>query len=500
MPATLVAKLAPSPARADQRTRTTRQGSPNDDAPDFKQALAEARPKAADADSAKPADRPSPDAVSAKPKSTGESKKSAQHQKTARKSEQSPDSQLTDPAADQSVAAEATIDPVAADSVMELASQAVIDSDIEADTELPVLPVSEEQPAVVVPADADADPSASAASHPVAQAPDLAVPVAQPVVTSDSAVATDSNTTTATATTKADSPAAQATSVAAPAQPADATAAAKSVVPAAAPQAPAADTPSATPQSFQSTANASADPLVAADADRNPSSGDRNSDGDASARHSAGPAQARAAAAAEAGDAAQPAGEFSMKPGDAADATAADKIVATTADPTARSNTSAVAEKPAPAPSPQQAFAQQNHERIVSSVRTQLLPNGGSMQIRLQPGNLGNMQISVRMVDGVMSASFQTSSDEATRLLSHSLSQLKTTLETQGIQVDRIQVTQAPREAQSAQDNPSGDPNRQNSSRQEQQQQAHEENQRRLILNRMWQRMAIGEDPLDLVA
>jgi len=156
-------------------------------------------------------------------------------------------------------------------------------------------------------------------------------------------------------------------------------------------------------------------------------------------------------------------------------------------------------DRPAVPPSPQHVFAQQNHEQIVSSVRTQLLPNGGTMQIRLQPGDLGSMQISVRMVDGVMSASFQTSTDEASRLLSHSLSQLKASLEAHGIQVDRIQVTQAPRETQASQDNQPQDGSRQNPSR-EQQQQAHEENQRRLILNRMWRRMATGQDPLDLVA
>ena len=83
-------------------------------------------------------------------------------------------------------------------------------------------------------------------------------------------------------------------------------------------------------------------------------------------------------------------------------------------------------------------------------MRGQLLPDGGTMHIRLDPPELGALQVSVHMQDGVMSASFQTSNDDATRLLSHSLGQLKHMLETQGVSVDKLHVTQTPRDQQSS--------------------------------------------------
>ena len=97
------------------------------------------------------------------------------------------------------------------------------------------------------------------------------------------------------------------------------------------------------------------------------------------------------------------------------------------------------------------------------------------------------------MQDGVISASFQTSNDDATKLLSHSLAQLKHALETQGVSVDKLHVTQAPRDEKGSneesgkqQQSTGGD----SSNRQEQ--------QRREMLQRMWDRLANGSDPLDL--
>src|SRR6185312_7102066 len=103
----------------------------------------------------------------------------------------------------------------------------------------------------------------------------------------------------------------------------------------------------------------------------------------------------------------------------------------------------------APAPAPEGDFAQTNHTRIVSEVRGQLLPHGGTMQIRLDPPELGALKVMVEMRDGVMNATFQTSNENATQLLSHSLNQLKHVLETQGVSVERIQVQQAPKSEQS---------------------------------------------------
>jgi flagellar hook-length control protein FliK len=149
---------------------------------------------------------------------------------------------------------------------------------------------------------------------------------------------------------------------------------------------------------------------------------------------------------------------------------------------------------PAPTSQPETEFAATNHDKIISTVRTQLLPNGGTMQIRLDPPELGQMQVTVRMNDGVMTASFETSNDQATKLLSHSLGQLKDALETQGVSVEKLHVQQAPKNQQG------------NSSTEDQKQQAMQDGkssqrdqQRREMLRRMWAKLGVG-DPLDMVA
>jgi flagellar hook-length control protein FliK len=111
------------------------------------------------------------------------------------------------------------------------------------------------------------------------------------------------------------------------------------------------------------------------------------------------------------------------------------------------------------------------------------------------------VQVSVR--GGVIEASFQTSSAEATQLLSHSLAQLKHALENHGVTVDRLHVAQAPARAErpeSTQDrnNPSQqNPNGQSAGGFDWQRQS--DQQRREIIRRMWARLGVG-DPLDLVA
>lgn len=144
---------------------------------------------------------------------------------------------------------------------------------------------------------------------------------------------------------------------------------------------------------------------------------------------------------------------------------------------------------------PEQTFLEANRPNIISAIRTQLLPGGGTMQLRLDPPELGAMQVTVHMRDGVMTASFETSNDQATRLLSHSLDQLKGVLESQGVQVDKMQVRQqSPADFRQQNDN----------SRQQQQQAqdnpARQQQQRRDLMQRMWAKLALGDDPLDLTA
>jgi flagellar hook-length control protein FliK len=122
------------------------------------------------------------------------------------------------------------------------------------------------------------------------------------------------------------------------------------------------------------------------------------------------------------------------------------------------------------------------------------------MHIRLDPPELGPRAVTVRLRNGVMEASFETSNDEAARLLSHSLGTLKSSLESQGVNVDRLHVQQAPKNEQS----------NQNSNEREGQQGQNRENlhdnaarqdhQRREMLRRMWRKLTGVEDPLDMVA
>jgi flagellar hook-length control protein FliK len=144
-------------------------------------------------------------------------------------------------------------------------------------------------------------------------------------------------------------------------------------------------------------------------------------------------------------------------------------------------------------------FAADNHEKIITGLRANLLPNGGTMRIRLDPPELGELQVSVHVRDGVLSAAFETASDDATRLLSHSLSQLKHALETQGLSVDKLHVQQSPRNERAGDNEP----------RQQQEQsgqgQAHDsparrDHERREMLQRLWRRLRDGSDPLDMVA
>jgi len=145
---------------------------------------------------------------------------------------------------------------------------------------------------------------------------------------------------------------------------------------------------------------------------------------------------------------------------------------------------------------PEARFAQDNHPLIVTGVTGQLLPHGGTMEIQLTPPDIGALHIRVDMQNGVMNATFQTSNDDATQLLTHSLSQLKGALESQGLSVDKLQVQQLPRETRSGQ--------QEESSRQQQgsdgDNDATQEQQRRQLLQRMWSRLAKGEQDLDLVA
>lgn len=156
---------------------------------------------------------------------------------------------------------------------------------------------------------------------------------------------------------------------------------------------------------------------------------------------------------------------------------------------------------PQPTLPPEARFAKDNVDNVVQSVHTQIAAGGnGQMKIRLDPPELGALEVAVKMVDGRMTASFTTSNDEATQLLSHSLNNLKSSLEATGISVDRIQVRQmAPSE--NAQQQPgSGEHKRENSSSAFDQPSQRGDQQRKEAVEKMWRKYAYGTDELDFVA
>lgn len=146
---------------------------------------------------------------------------------------------------------------------------------------------------------------------------------------------------------------------------------------------------------------------------------------------------------------------------------------------------------------PEAEFAETNHDKIVTSLKSQLMPNGGTMRMRLDPPEMGVLQITVKMRDGAMTASFETSNGDATKLLSHSLSQLKAALESQGISVEKLHVQESPKNQDSQANSEDG---RQQQQPQQHEESARQEQQRKEMLRRMWRRLGIGSDPLDMVA
>jgi flagellar hook-length control protein FliK len=149
----------------------------------------------------------------------------------------------------------------------------------------------------------------------------------------------------------------------------------------------------------------------------------------------------------------------------------------------------------APALPPEAQFAELNHPKLIETIHGHLLPQGGTMTLRLDPPELGAMNVRVEVRDGVINASFEASNDQTAKLLSHSLGDLKTALEAQGVSVEKLHVSQTPPNHSSSQN-----PGRRDSDRSTQDRSAQQEQQRREMMRRMWRRLMNAQDPLDLVA
>jgi len=78
-----------------------------------------------------------------------------------------------------------------------------------------------------------------------------------------------------------------------------------------------------------------------------------------------------------------------------------------------------------------------------------LAQRGGEMTIRLAPQALGAVRISMTVAQGVVTANFTPETAEAARLLRGGLDSLRESIESRGLQVDRIRVATAPAQAAS---------------------------------------------------
>lgn len=109
----------------------------------------------------------------------------------------------------------------------------------------------------------------------------------------------------------------------------------------------------------------------------------------------------------------------------------------------AASATEATAGKPQlPAQVPVQQFAQQIEKFLVKQF---LMTQGNGTteaKITLNPEHLGQVDIRIIMQNGIVTAQFMTENGMARDLLDNQLSQLRTALQGQGLQVDRLEVVQ----------------------------------------------------------
>jgi flagellar hook-length control protein FliK len=138
-------------------------------------------------------------------------------------------------------------------------------------------------------------------------------------------------------------------------------------------------------------------------------------------------------------------------------------------------------------------FLAGNATSIVSGVRTQLLGSGGKMTLRLDPPELGALQVAVVMKDGLASIQFSAENGEAARLITSTLSQLRDTLSAAGLTVDRLSVQQSVKPERSGSESQSGAGGQPGQGYAAPDEQARRDQQRRDQFERMWRR-ASGDD------
>lgn len=94
---------------------------------------------------------------------------------------------------------------------------------------------------------------------------------------------------------------------------------------------------------------------------------------------------------------------------------------------------------PAAQESPQ-STTPETFEQIVLGLKGKLDARTGKAEIRLDPPNLGRVNVSVSLNNGTLTAEFQSASDVVRNLLKDNIDKLKSVLQGQGVAVDRLAV------------------------------------------------------------
>src|SRR5690606_3609689 len=81
-----------------------------------------------------------------------------------------------------------------------------------------------------------------------------------------------------------------------------------------------------------------------------------------------------------------------------------------------------------------------NVARVMRGLNGAVNQNGGAVNIRLTPPELGTVRIQMEVVRGVVTAQLTAEHDSVRTLLTHQISQLRHALESQGLVVDRLDV------------------------------------------------------------
>ena len=81
-----------------------------------------------------------------------------------------------------------------------------------------------------------------------------------------------------------------------------------------------------------------------------------------------------------------------------------------------------------------------NVARVARGLRNAVQQNGGTINIRLMPPELGVVRIAVTLQSGSVNATFQTDSESVTQLLQSQMTHLRSALQQQGLSIERIEA------------------------------------------------------------